>query len=193
MKTFYSILAIAGFLILVYCVIEMTRAHLYQTREEKRFEDRVPSTEKVVVPRLADGSAVARLEIPRLGLSAIVVEGAGARELKLGPGHIRGTASPGEGGNIGVAGHRDTFFRPLSRIRQDDVIDLAASSGAQYRYRVVSIQIVDPGDVRFLYPTELDTLTLVTCYPFHFVGPAPQRFIVRAECTNCPQKERERR
>jgi sortase A len=86
---------------------------------------------------------------------------------------------PGQPGNIGISGHRDTLFRPLRNIRQDDIITLTAVAG-DFRYRVVSISIVSPSDVGVLDPSTHEVLTLVTCYPFYFVGAAPERFIVRA-------------
>jgi sortase A len=87
---------------------------------------------------------------------------------------------PGQAGNVGLAGHRDTFFRPLRDIQHDDVITVTTLLG-EYRYRVLSAKIVPPEDVSVLDPGEGEILTLVTCYPFYFVGPAPDRFIVRAE------------
>jgi sortase A len=113
-------------------------------------------------------------------LSKVVVEGDDATDLQLAPGHIPGTALPGEHGNVGIAGHRDTFFRPLQFIREGDIIALATPNGT-YRYRVISTEIVTPDDVQVLDPTKTDVLTLVTCYPFYFVGSAPKRFIVRAD------------
>ena len=101
-------------------------------------------------------------------------------ELSLAPGHIPGTPLPGEAGNVAIAGHRDTFFRPLRFIRRNDTINVTTDRGED-QYRVVSTSIVAPSDVQVLYPTGRDTLTLVTCYPFDYVGPAPKRFIVRAE------------
>jgi sortase A len=86
---------------------------------------------------------------------------------------------PGHNGNVGIAGHRDTFFRPLEKVRVNDVVVLTAH-GTEYRYRVVFSQVVSPSDVGVLDPTGDDMLTLVTCHPFYFVGPAPNRFIVRA-------------
>lgn len=127
---------------------------------------------------------MALLKIPRLGLSSVVVEGAGERELRLGPGHIPGTGLPGEGGNIGIAGHRDSLFRPLRLIRRGDRIELATTQRA-FHYRVVSTRIVSPEDVNVLRPNGAESLTLITCYPFYFVGSAPQRFIVRALCEDC--------
>ena len=125
--------------------------------------------------------------MPRVGLSAVVVEGAGRQMLKLGPGHVRGTALPGEGGNVGLAGHRDTFFRPLRFIRKGDLVDLITAQG-EYRYQVSWTMIVVPEDVWVLDSTGRESVTLITCYPFDFVGPAPKRFVVRAECAECPRR-----
>jgi sortase A len=87
---------------------------------------------------------------------------------------------PGQLGNVGIAGHRDTFFRPLRNIRQGDMIALTTLEG-EYRYRVVSTSVVSPSEVSVLRPTGEEVLTLVTCYPFYYVGSAPERFIVRAK------------
>jgi sortase A len=113
-------------------------------------------------------------------MSAIVIEGTSRRVLQRAVGHIFGTALPGEPGNVGIAGHRDTFFRPLRNVRRDDIINLTTPLG-DYRYRVVSTSIVGPQDSVVLDPSSNQALTLVTCYPFYFVGAAPRRFIVRAE------------
>ena len=120
-----------------------------------------------------------RLEIARLGVSAVVRSGSDARTLQLAVGHIPGTALPGEAGNVGLAGHRDTFFRRLRDIETDDEIRLVTPEG-RYRYRVQRTDIVRPEDVWILGPTEEPTLTLVTCYPFTYIGSAPERFVVRA-------------
>ena len=120
-----------------------------------------------------------RLEIPTLGVSTIVREGEDARTLQLAVGHIAGTALPGAAGNMGLAGHRDTFFRRLREIDPGDVIRLVAVDGT-YTYVVDSTQIVDPDDLWVLDPTPEPSLTLVTCYPFTYLGAAPERFIVRA-------------
>ena len=120
------------------------------------------------------------IEILRIGLSVVVFEGTTKSTLRHAAGHISGTALPGQPSNVGIAGHRDTFFRPLRNIQQDDIITLTTLLG-EYRYRVVSTKIVSPYDVEVLYPSGSEVLTLVTCYPFYFVGPAPDRFIVRAK------------
>ena len=182
-------LAVVGVLALGYWATVSLSARLYQAKETRAFEGRLQSQqrekERSSVSRSTttakhEGSAVARLAIPRLGLASIVVEGVKERDLRVAPGHIPGTPLPGQAGNIAIAGHRDTLFRPLRFIRKNDIVSLTTLRGED-QYRVVSTDIVAPGDIQVLYPTGRDTLTLVTCYPFDYVGPAPSRFIVRAE------------
>jgi sortase A len=128
-------------------------------------------------PEVSD--TVGRLEIPRLHLSVIVMEGDDSATLTRAVGHVRGTSLPWEGGNTVMAGHRDTFFRPLMNLRDGDEIRLTTARGT-FEYRVIKTEIVDPEDVSVLAPTAARSLTLVTCYPFVYVGRAPQRFIVHA-------------
>jgi sortase A len=139
-----------------------------------------PSPSSRVIPITATGGLIGRIEIPRLGVSVIVVEGVGSRTLRRAAGHIPGTALPGQPGNVGISAHRDTFFRPLRKIQQNDMIMLTTVLGV-YHYRVVSARVVNADNVAVLAPGGNEILTLVTCYPFYFVGPAPDRFIVRAE------------
>jgi sortase A len=122
---------------------------------------------------------LAVLRIPRVGIEAPVLEGTDDWALNRGVGHIEDTAAPHSAGNIGIAGHRDGFFRALKDITAGDTIDLETTSGAEH-YRVERVWIVEPDDVSVLDPTTQPSMTLVTCYPFYFVGSAPQRFIVRA-------------
>lgn len=129
---------------------------------------------------LATGAVVGRVEIPRIGVSAIVREGDDVKTLRRAVGHIPGTALPGDAGNAGLAGHRDTFFRGLRNIQTGDQIMLTTPAG-NARYRVRSTRVVDPSETSVLAPTDGSTLTLVTCYPFNYIGAAPKRFIVRAE------------
>ncbi len=126
------------------------------------------------------GSLIGRITVDRLGVSVVVLEGADEPVLARAAGHITGTALPGEPGNVGIAAHRDTFFRPLKDIRRDDIIRVTTPTG-EYRYRVVSTRIVDPDRLSVLDSDGSDTLTLVTCYPFYYVGSAPHRFIVKAQ------------
>jgi sortase A len=112
-------------------------------------------------------------------VTVAILEGTTAQTLRLGVGHIEGTALPGEPGNIGIAGHRDTYFRALKDIRTNDEIQIQTATGLT-RYQVDSVQIVDPSDTGVLTPSAVSAITLVTCYPFHFIGAAPGRFIVHA-------------
>lgn len=119
------------------------------------------------------------LRIARLHVEAAILEGIDGPTLNRAVGHIPGTAAPGDAGNTGIAGHRDSFFRGLKNIAIGDLIELATPHG-DVAYRVERTWIVTPDDVWVLDPTASAAVTLVTCYPFHFVGSAPQRFIVRA-------------
>ena len=127
----------------------------------------------------ARGSAIGRLEIPRLGVSAVIRAGSDARTLQLAIGHIPGTAFPGDPGNVGMAAHRDTFFRRLGDIEEGDEVRVVTPEGT-FLYEVEGTKVVEPTDVWVLDPTDEPSLTLVTCYPFSYIGPAPRRFIVRA-------------
>jgi sortase A len=127
----------------------------------------------------AGHSLLWRIDMPRINLSAIAREGVDTRTLRGAVGHIPGTALPGERGNAGFAAHRDTFFRPLKSVRNGDEVIVTTARGV-FRYAVTGTRVVEPDDVSVLGPTKDTTLTLVTCYPFDYVGSAPQRFIVRA-------------
>ena len=141
--------------------------------------------------RPAEGSLLGRVEIGRLNLSAMVREGVDAKTLSTAVGHVPSTALPGQLGNFAIAAHRDTLFRALKDIKQDDVVTFQSASGT-YSYKVVATKIVTPSDVSVLrsdgggiIPTDDATsnrlLTMITCYPFYYVGAAPKRFIVEAE------------
>jgi sortase A len=125
------------------------------------------------------GPAIGVLSIASVGLTVAVLEGTGELTLDRGAGHIEGTPSPGADGNVGIAGHRDGFFRVLKDVRRGDVVELRAPAGTT-AYVVEELRVVSPEDVSVLAPTAVPSLTLVTCYPFYFVGPAPQRYVVRA-------------
>ena len=125
------------------------------------------------------GSPLGRIEITSVGLAAMIMEGIDGKTLRHAVGHFPGTPFPGQQGNVVLAGHRDTFFRGLRNIHKDDQITLTTLHGS-HRFRVDSIQVVEPKDIEVLGATASDFLTLVTCYPFNFIGPAPKRFVVRA-------------
>lgn len=188
------VLFAGGVSMLAYCAFVLGDAWMFQKKEHRELDrlraerqaadSRIhpaasPTSPRVPPLAVIDG-LIGRIEIPRLGLSAIVMEGTNTITLRRAVGHISGTALPGKPGNVGLAAHRDTFFRPLRNIRQNDIITLTTLLG-EYRYRVVSTMVVNPYDVAVLNPGKTEVLTLVTCYPFYFVGAAPDRFIVRAE------------
>jgi sortase A len=139
-----------------------------------------PAQPRLTQPRpMRHGDVVGELEVPRLHLSVMVFEGDDSGILTHGAGHIPGTALLSTGGNIGIAAHRDTYFRPLRTIHPNDVLTLKTQSGTS-RYAVTETKIVRPSDVSVLASTPGRDLTLVTCYPFYFIGSAPERFIVHA-------------
>lgn len=148
-----------------------------------------PASRQVPQDKSKDG-LVGRLTIPRLHLSAMVREGADETTLTLALGHIPGTALPGQNGNVGVAGHRDTLFRGLQKINKNDLILFETFAG-DFAYRVEDTEIVRPQNVNVLNAREYPELTLVTCYPFHYVGSAPERFIVKARRIVRSQTEQE--
>jgi sortase A len=129
--------------------------------------------------RAAD-TPLAVLRIPTIGLTVPVFDGTSERNLNRGAGRIEGTAQLGEPGNVGIAAHRDGFFRALKNVQVGDVLVMERATATD-TYRIVSTTIVDPSDVSVLDPTLTSSVTLVTCYPFYFVGSAPQRFIVHAQ------------
>ena len=194
-----------GLIVLAYCGYVFLDAKVYQAYETWRFQQALKRAAPLnsssesshpLIPATAPpgtgnvgtdsrggvglkGSIFGRIEIGSIGLSVMVLEGTDGRTLRRAVGHIPGTALPGEQGNVAIAGHRDTFFRPLRNIHVDDEITLTTLKGI-YRYRVESEELVEPEDMSVLGDSTDDVLTLVTCYPFYYVGRAPQRFIVRA-------------
>ncbi|MCC7417878.1 MAG: class D sortase [Acidobacteria bacterium] len=129
---------------------------------------------------LAAGTWVGRLEAPSVGMTATILEGSSDETLARGAGHIEETPLPGEPGNFGVAGHRDTTFRPVRRLKVGDPLVVTTQDGI-FHYRVTKTMVVDPQDVWVLDPASRPTLTLVTCYPFVYIGRAPRRYIVSAD------------
>ena len=133
------------------------------------------------LPDAGDPSApIGRLDIPRLDMSAVVMSGDDDATLRNAVGHLSDTPLPWQDGNTALAGHRDTFFRPLERIHIGDDIYFTTRHG-RFRYRVRRTIVVEPEDLWVLDPSAKPTLTLITCYPFRYLGSAPRRFIVQAE------------
>ena len=137
----------------------------------------------------ADSSGlVGRIEIASVKLSSIIMEGTDSVTLRRAVGHVQGTAFPGEKGNVALAAHRETHFRGLKRVREGDTIHLTTPDG-HFTYVVESIDVVGPDRIDVLRPAAEPTLTLITCFPFNYVGPAPRRFVVRARLVDRPEGE----
>ena len=196
---------IVGILALGYVGFALADARFYQAYQTLRFQKTLnglgPSvgsgdhlSPPLLPPSLAEanharaesllmaesgGFPLGRIEISSIGLAAMILEGTDEGTLRRAVGHVAGSSLPGQKGNIAIAGHRDTFFRGLRNIHTDDEITLTTLTGF-YRYRVDSAKVVQPEDTDVLDESDDSILTLVTCYPFYFIGSAPQRFIVRA-------------
>jgi len=130
-------------------------------------------------PHVPEGSLLGTIEIQSVGVRAVVLQGDSSEVLRRGVGHVPGTPLPGEAGNVALAAHRDTIFRPLRNIKTGDLVVLRTNASS-VAYRVRSTEIVPPTDIDVLDSRGTNELTLITCYPFYYVGHAPDRFIVRA-------------
>jgi sortase A len=178
-----NLLFLLGALAVSYVGLMLVHARQFQEVANSTLEQRMQVEEqrKESLPGSAtkEGDLLGRLEIPQLGMKVAILEGTTSQTLAVGVGHIKGTALPGEQGNIGIAGHRDTYFRALKNIHPGDEIRIQTTSGLS-RYKVDRFEVVAPGDVSVLASSAASAITLVTCYPFHFIGAAPQRFVVHA-------------
>lgn len=176
----HRVLLTAGTVALGYCGLALADSWFFQKRASLELDRAAPVTFDSEPPRfIEEGGLVGRIEMSRVGLSVMILNGTTPATLRRAVGHIPGTSVPGKGGNAAIAGHRDTFFRPLESVLIGDIF-VVTVPGRQYRYQVVSIEIVSPLDTWVLAPTAEESLTLVTCHPFDFIGSAPSRFIVRA-------------
>ena len=171
-------LFLIGFAALSYSVGSVIDAELYQRQLRHAFEQQRQSPNKAV--RSAGEPFIENIEIPKIGLSVMIADGIDNKTLRRAVGHVPGTVFPGDMGNAALAAHRDTFFRPLKDIQVSDTIRVTTPDGTT-EYHVVSTKIVSPKDVSVLDDDGDNTLTLVTCYPFYYIGPAPKRFIVQAQ------------
>ena len=179
-----------GIVCLVWWAVVSLQATRYQYEQRAALERMRGATPAVVndSAALPTGSLIGSLDIPRLRLSAVIAEGDDDATLKVAIGHLPDTPMPWHEGNSALAGHRDTFFRPLQHVRVGDELRISTVRG-DFRYQVRDTMVVGPNDVWVLDPTDRPTLTLITCYPFNYVGKAPRRFIVRAERTSTsPQR-----
>jgi sortase A len=186
----YFFLAI-GLCLFGYSVYVVVDAHAYQAYEQSKFEaslEKGTGSPQLPPPPLVEGGVIGEIQVPRLHLKAIVVQGDSHTILRRAVGHIPETALPGTPGNVALAGHRDTFFRPLRNIRPGDAITLKTPAG-DFQYLVESTQVVPASNVDVLNGTPVPTLTLITCFPFDYLGAAPSRFVVRAREVVFPSPE----
>jgi sortase A len=174
-----------GVLALGYAGFVFADSHVYQALEMKKFKQAGLLSEPHI---LAEGDVIGEIRVLRLDLNAIVVQGDSPANLRRAVGHISTSALPGERGNVALAGHRDTFFRPLRDIRLGDRVNFNTPHHS-FEYIVDSIDVVEPHDIEVLEPSTGRELTFVTCFPFHFVGPAPKRFVVHAREIDGPLHE----
>ncbi len=165
-----------GILALGYAGFVFADSQTYQALEMKKFKQAGRLSEPHI---LTEGDVIGEIQIPRLGLNVIVVQGDSPASLRRAVGHLTKSALPGEWGNVALAGHRDTFFRPLRDIRLGDEIRFMTRERS-FHYRVESIEVVAPTDLRVLESSTGHDLTLLTCFPIYYVGPAPKRLVVRA-------------
>ena len=182
MKHAGNLLFLAGSALLIWCGIVWTGTALFDWYEVQALKQPINHDTALAVTVRPVRGVIGRLAIPRLNLSAVVLEGDDDAALRFGAGHIPGTSFPAQPGNMGIAAHRDTVFRRLHNIAIRDVIQITTPEGS-YHYRVTSTEIVRPQDTGVLDSSTGEELTLVTCYPFSYIGPAPLRFIVHARRT----------
>jgi sortase A len=183
---FYFFLA-AGIIALGYAGYVVVDARAYQAFEKSRFENVSRSEAPHTV---VEGEVIGEMDVPRLGIEAMVVQGDSSKLLRRAVGHMPETPLPWESGNVALAGHRDSFFRPLRNVRAGDAITLKTVNG-EFQYEVESTEVVPPSDMHVLDATSGRTLTLITCFPFYYVGSAPDRFIVRARQVESPAQAAE--
>ncbi len=179
-----AILIVLGALLLAYVGLQYSQMYWSQrqlqsewAREQQR-QAQQPGNDTAATRSVAlKDDGLTRLSIPSISLDAVVVEGTSNRALLLGPGHLADTPAPGDAGNSVISGHRDTFFRHIHELEKGDQI-LVQRSGRMFHYEVTGKHIVQPTDISVLKPSKDTQLTLITCYPTYYIGPAPERLVV---------------
>jgi len=172
-----ALLTLIGLLLCCYVAANYAWMQVEQNRLTHEWQSQPTSPAK---DGSSGNSSLARLVIPKINLNAVVVEGTSRKALLVGPGHLVHTAGLGEPGNSVVAGHRDTFFRHLGELVSGDSI-YVDRGGNLYQYRVTDTKVVEPSDTSVLKTSAGNHLTLITCYPIYYIGPAPKRLVVIAE------------
>ena len=163
---------VAGIILLAYVATQYITMYSEQRRMVREWEQQSLSAHPAGMV-----TTLTRLTIPNINLDVVVAEGTSRRSLLVGPGHIQNSPQPGERGNSVITGHRDTFFRRIYELNKGDNI-LVQRAGREFRYEVIGKRIVKPDDTAVLKPTPDAQLTLITCYPTYYIGPAPERLVV---------------
>jgi len=178
-RLIYRSLLAAGIIALLWVGGQLGYAKTYQLYQLSRLKSRPAFANENGPSSLRNGDLVGRLDILERKISVVVVEGIDEETLAIAAGHVPGTSLPGSNGNVVIAAHRDTFFRELRNIHPGNTIQLSTPRGT-FEYTVTNTEIVKPSETRVLESSGRSELTLVTCYPFSFLGAAPKRFIVHA-------------
>jgi len=173
-RSWPSLLIVAGVALLLYVGSQYATMYAAQRRLTQQWQQ-----QNLQLPTQPAGlvTTLTRLSIPSINLDAVVVEGVGRRELLMGPGHMPNTPEPGQPGNVVISAHRDTFFRHIHELKEGDYI-IVERAGRRFRYQVTGKKVVEPNDMAVVQPTPGSQLTLLTCYPTYYIGPAPQRLVV---------------
>lgn len=169
-----SLLMVAGVALLIYVASQYANMFAAQRRLTQQWQQ-----QNLQLPTQPAGliTTLTRLTIPSIKLDAVVVEGVNRKDLLMGPGHLPDTPEPGQTGNSVISAHRDTFFRHIHELKQGDYI-LVQRAGRQFRYQVTGKKVIQPNDLAVIQPTPDAQLTLLTCYPTYYIGPAPERLAV---------------
>ena len=172
------VFVLLGFGLLGYVGYQYWDMYHTQQQLEAQWERQADSASVPGQPKhIPAADTLTRVSIPRINMDAIVVEGASRKQLSIGPGHMIDTAMPGEPGNAVITGHRDTFFRNIYELKRGDEI-IVRRSGQVFKYQVTGKKIVEPEDISVLKPTVEPQLTLITCCPTYYIGPAPKRLVI---------------
>ncbi len=176
-----QLLVAVGILLLLYVGVQYGSMYAEQRKLAQEWErqNQLSTTPVAATPvsERSEHDSLTRLSIPKINLDAIVVEGTSRHSLLLGPGHMETSALPGEVGNAVITGHRDTFFRHIYELNKGDEI-LVQRDGKMYRYEVTGKRVVQPSDISVTHTSSDARLTLITCYPTYYIGPAPERLVV---------------
>ena len=173
-------LVIAGALLLAYVCWSYGSMYVEQKRLARAWERQQhaqTAQQDGAIQQVSADDGLTKLSVPKINLDSVIVEGTNHRALLLGPGHLKDTPAPGEEGNSVISGHRDTFFRHLNDLQKGDEV-LVQRGGKTYHYKVTGKKIVEPDDVSVIAPTKDPEMTLITCYPTYYIGPAPKRLVV---------------